>query len=303
MGDIERLLELLNSDCCDYDICRQIINEIGGPTQIVEWKYGVKTTPLHEAVEFGHYDFAIDLIKDPRANLDVDPNGLGPLIWELQYLYAEIEEEQMVESGHKLRLMRALINADANPNPKDPDCGEELLWWIRDELNEGDGNHHLWQMEHIIEAHAYGKTEQFFNKLKETAVCQILISNYGFWLLDDNLCWSDCAVFVFDDGERMALSSYQVGDDEWNFYAVSVRENIMLDPDKHHIIMPKDGFSKILFSEYQEENNLSCWLDLIIDDAVLRFHAADPNIEVGIVGVEEGNYTYRKRKNLFETNN
>ena len=63
------------------------------------------------------------------------------------------------------------------------------------------------------------------------------------------------------------------------------------------------GFSKILFSEYQEENNLSCWLDLIIDDAVLRFHAADPNIEVGIVGVEEGDYTYRKRKNLFETNN
>ena len=301
MGDIERLLELLNSDCCDYDICRQIIAKIGGATQIIEGKFGLKTTPLHEVIECGHYDFAMELINEPGANLDVDPDGWGTLIWELQYLDAETQEERDLESEYKLKLIRALIGAGANPNPKGDN--EELIWWIRFKLNDEDGDHHLWQMEHIIEAHTYGKTEQFFNKLKETAVCQILISNYGFWLLDDNLCWSDRAVFVFDDGERMALSSYQVGDDEWNFYAVSVRENIMLDPDKYHIIMPKDGFSKILFSEYQEENNLSCWLDLIIDDAVLRFHAADPNIEVGIVGVEEGDYTYRKRKNLFETNN
>ena len=303
MGNVEKLLKLFDSDSCDYDMCRQIINEIGGPTQIVEWKYGVKTTPLHEAMEFGHYDFAIDLIKDPRANLDVDPNGLGPLIWELQYLYAETEEEQMVESGHKLRLMRALINAGANPNPKDPDCGEELLWWIRDELNEGDGNHHLWQMEHIIEAHAHGKTDQFFTKLNEKAVRKIMLSDYGFWLIDDNLCDCDHAIVVFEDGERMALSSYQVGDDEWNFYSVSAREDITFDNNKYHVIMPENGFLKVLFSHCQEENDPSCWLDFTIDDAILRIHAADPNITVGIVGLNENDPSNRKRKKLFETDN
>ena len=52
MGYVERLLELLNSDCCDYDMCRQIIFEIGGCTQIIEGKYDTKTTPLHEAIEY-----------------------------------------------------------------------------------------------------------------------------------------------------------------------------------------------------------------------------------------------------------
>ena len=53
----------------------------------------------------------------------------------------------------------------------------------------------------------------------------------------------------------------------------------------------------------QKENNLSCWLDLTIDDAVLKIHAEDPYITVGIVGLDENDYSYRKRKKLFETDN
>ena len=107
--------------------------------------------------------------------------------------------------------MRALIAAGANPNPKEDEDGEELLYYIRYKLNEGDGNHHLWEMEHIIEAHAYGETERFFAKLKEQAVKAVALSDDGFWLIDDNLCDCDYAVFIFEDGERMTLSSYRVG--------------------------------------------------------------------------------------------
>ena len=101
MGYVEGLLELLNSDCCDYGMCRQIIAEVGGCTQIIEDKYGLKTTPLHEAIECGHYDFALELINEPGTNLDVDPDGGGTLIWELQYLYAETQEERKLESEYK----------------------------------------------------------------------------------------------------------------------------------------------------------------------------------------------------------
>ena len=301
MGYVERLLELLNSDSCDYDICRQIIAKIGGCTKIIEGKFGVKTTPLHEAIECGHYDFALELINEPGTNLDVDPDGGGTLIWELQYLYAESQEERKLESEYKLKLIRALIGTGANPNPKGDN--EELLWWIRYKLNDGDGDHHIWQMEHIIEAHAHGKTDHFFEKLNKMAVSQILLSDYGFWLIDDNLCDCDRAIFVFEDGVRMALSSYQVGDDEWNFYAVSVSEDVTLDPDMYHTVIPNYGFDKIQFSHCQKENNLSCWLDLTIDDAVLRIHAEDPYITVGIVGLDENDYSYRNRKKLFETDN
>ena len=109
MGDIERLLKLLNSDSCDYDICRQIIAEIGGCTQIIEGKFGVKTTPLHEAIEGGHYDFALELINEPGANLDVDPDGWGTLIRELQYLNGETQEERRLESKNKLTLMKKIM--------------------------------------------------------------------------------------------------------------------------------------------------------------------------------------------------
>ncbi len=294
------LFKLFEDPDCDYDKCRDLIREIGGCTRIVEDRFGLKTTPLHEAITQGHYDFALELIGEPGADLDVDPDGWGTVIWGLQYFDTETEEERLVESENKLRLMRALIAAGANPNPKEDEDGEELLYYIRYKLNEGDGNHHLWEMEHIIEAHAYGETERFFAKLKEQAVKAVALSDDGFWLIDDNLCDCDYAVFIFEDGERMTLSSYRVGDDEWDFYAVSVRKDIVLDPAKHHTVVAEHHDSIKFLSRYvQEDFPTSHWLDLSIDDAVLRIHADEPNITVGIVCHDFDDYEQIKRKTLF----
>ena len=43
----------------------------------------------------------------------------------------------------------------------------------------------------------------------------------------------------------------------------------------------------------------SHWLDLSIDDAVLRIHADDPNIMIGIVSRDFNDYETMKRKKLF----
>ena len=302
MGYVERLLELLNSDCCDYDMCRQMIAEIGGCTQIIEDKYGVKTTPLHEAIECGHYAFALELIKEPSANLDVEPCGSGPIMWDLQYLWSDTDEEQRRESESKLRLMRALISAGANPNPKVE--SEELLYYIRHKISESEVIYpekiHLWQMEHIIEAHTYDNMERFVKKMNEQEIDYIMLSNWGFSLIDDNMCDCDHAIVVFKDGERMSLSSYMVGDDEWDFYSVSIK-NEQEYGTKYHIITPQTEAIKFLSLYSDEFCSNSHWLDLSIDDAILRIHADAPNITVGIVGLVENDYHYRKRKKLFET--
>lgn len=300
MEEAKELLELFENKNCDYNRCRDLIREIGGCTRIIEDSVGLKTTPLHEAISCGHYDFAIELIGEPGADLDVDPDGWGTVMWGLQHFDAETEEEQYIESENKLRLMRALINAGANPDPKGDEDGEELLYWIRYKLNEGEGNYHLWQMEHMIEAHAYGETERFLTKLREQEISRIMLSDFGYWLMDDDLCDCDHAVFLFEDGDRMVLSSYQVGDDEWNFYAVPVRKNLILDPAKHHTIAADNNNSIKFLSWYVSEDcPKSHWLDLSIDDAILRIHANEPNITVGIVCHDFNDYEKMKRKNLF----
>ena len=296
------LLELFKDENCNYGKCRELIVEIGGCTQIIEGEFGIQTTPLHEAIDHGHYDFALELIESTsNADWDVHTEDSEALIWELQYLWSETEELQWIESENKLRLIRALIKAGANPNPTEG--GEELIWWIRYKVNEGEGNepqrYHTWQMEHIIEAHALGATERFFEKIKQQSIRCIMVSDWGFWLMDDNLCNCDHAVFVFDDGVRMALSSYQTGDDEWDFYAVPIKDDLTLDRGKHHIISPSDDSIKFLSLYSMEEVPSSHWLDFSIDDAVLRIHADDPDIMVGIVSCNFNDYDKMKRKNLF----
>ena len=232
MDDAKELFALFENENCDYAKCRELIRRIGGCTFIVEDKYGLKTTPLHEAVSGGHYDLAHELIQEEGADLDVDPEGWGSLIWDLQYLNAETEEGRWAESEQKLRLMRALIRAGANPNPVG-DSGEDFLRWIRFKVGEWEGTHpenyHLWQIEHMIEAHAYGETERFLQKLREQAVNRVLPSDVGYWLMDDNWCECDHSIVVFEDGERMMLSAYQVEDNEWDFYAVPLRDDLTLD--------------------------------------------------------------------------
>ena len=296
------LLELFKDENCNYGKCRELIEEIGGCTQIIEGEFGIQTTPLHEAIDHGHYDFALELIESTsNADWDVHTEDSEALIWELQYLWSETEELQWKESENKLRLIRALIKAGANPNPAEG--GEELIWWIRYKVNEGEGNgperYHLWQMEHIIEAHTLGVTERFFEKIKQQSVQSIMVSDWGFCLIDDNLCNCDHAVFVFDDGVRMALSSYQTGDDEWDFYAVPIKDGLTLDRGKHHIISPSDDSIKFLSLYSMEDVPSSHWLDLSIDDAVLRIHADDPNLMIGVVSRDCDDYEKMKRKNLF----
>jgi hypothetical protein len=106
-------------------------------------------------------------------------------------------------------------------------------------------------------------------------------------------------VFVFEDGVRMALSSYQTGDDEWDFYAVAIKDDLTLDHGKHYIISPSDDSINFLSLYSMEDVPSSHWLDLSIDDAVLRIHADDPDITVGIVSRDFNDYDKMNRKNLF----
>ncbi len=295
------LFELLNDKNCDYKRCRELIEKIGGCTQIVEGDFGLQTTPLHEVIDHGHYSFALELIEACKKDLNVRLDDREAIIWELQYLESETEELQWIESENKLRLIRALIKAGADSNPTEG--GEQLLYYIRFKINEGEENYpsryHLWQMEHIIEAHAFGETERFLYKLKEQNVRNIMPSDWGYWLMDDNLCECDHAVVVFEDGERMVLSSYQVADDEWDFYAVPIKDDFTLDRGKHHIISPSDDSIKFLSLYSMEEVSSSHWLDLSIDDAVLRIHADDTNLMIGVVSRDFDDYEKMKRKNLF----
>ncbi len=306
MKNVEKLLKHLESDFCDYDMCRRIIAEIGGYTQIINDENGLKTTPLHEVISYGHYDFALELINEPCVNLYVEPNGSGPIMWDLQYLDSETEEEQWKESENKLRLIRALINSGANPNPIG-DSQESLLSWIRHKIGENEGTapkrNHYWQMEHIIDAHTYGDMNSFLNKLNEKKIDHIMLSKWGFWLIDDNLCNCDHAIVIFEDGDMMLLSSNMIGDDEWNFYATSLNDNFQYESANYNKIVANTDTMKFLSLYSDEECPNLHWLDVVIDDAVLRIRADDPNITVGIVGIDENDHSNRKRKKLFETDN
>ena len=302
MDAAKELFALYETENCDYAKCRELIRGIGGCTVIVEDKNGLKTTPLHEAMSSGHYDLAHELIQEEGADLDVDPEGWGPLIWDLQYLDAETEEGQWAESQQKLRLIRAMIRVGANPNPVG-DSGEDFLHWIRFKVGEWEGTHpenyHLWQIEHMIEAHTYGETEWFLQKLKEQTISRIFLSGWGFRSADERLCDCDHAIVVFDDGERMMLSAYQVEDDEWDFYAVPLRDDLTLDAGKYHTILPHHGSIRLLSLYSDEDFPTSHWLDLAIDDAILRIHADEPNITVGIVGRDDEDFEQLQRKTLF----
>ena len=303
MEESRELLKLFENKDCDYNKCRNLIKEIGGCTQIVEDNFGLKTTPLHEAIACGHYDFALELIGEPGADLDVDPGGLGTVIWELQYYNAETKEEQAVETENKLKLLRALIQAGANPNPRDADDGEKMLDWLRYKINEGEGDYRLWQMKQIMEAYAYGETARFLRNLREQSVGCIMLLDDGYWLIDDDLCDCDQAVFIFENGERMALASYQVGEDEWDFYAVPIQEDVVLDPTMYHTIVA-DNHDSIKFLSWYTDPDIptSHWLDLSLDDAILRIYAEGSGMMVGTVCHDFMDYEQTKRKNLFLDN-
>ena len=300
MEDVKKLLNILKSKNCNYDECLEMIMKIGGPTQIIEDEYRLKTTPINEVVRYAHYDFTLSLINNYCVDYNVQTVDNCPLIWELQYLDSgKSEQELWSESENKLKLIRALIKAGATPNPI---CdGENLLGYIRFKLDEGEESrptrYHLWNMEHIIEASVCGQTQRFFNKLKEKAVERIMLSKWGFWLIDDDLCDCDHAIFIFEDGEKMSLSSHQVDDDEWEFYAVSIGGDMMPSESRYRTVLPASEYIRYREQEYADP--LSKWLDLSIDDAILRIHADDVNLMVGVVATNGVDFLKLKRQTLF----
>lgn len=276
--------------------------EIGSCARIIEDNLRHPTTPIHEIIEYKHYNFALQLISEAEGDFNTYSDGLPPLMWTLQYLDSETEEEQYAESEIKVRLILALIKSGANPNPIVN--GEELINYIRFRINEADESeataYHLWQMEHIVEANSKGDMKKFINKLKEHSISKILLSDWGFSLFDDDLCDCDHLVIVFDDGEKMRLSSCQICDNEWDFYAVSITEEELCL--KYHTVSPYEGKIKLVSIYCDEEIPSSHWIDLSIDDAILRLHADQPDVTVGVVSADDikENDNCRKRKALFE---
>ena len=162
------LLSALGKELCDYEQCRQLIRELGGSTVTIMGHHGLETTPLHEVINYGHYDFALELIREKDIDANVLTFWQTPLIWDLQYLDEETTEARWEESKNKLRILRALIRAGADPNPV---CeGETFRHYVGYAANNGEGDYpqhwHYWTIEHIVEAYAEAETDRFLHKLK-----------------------------------------------------------------------------------------------------------------------------------------
>lgn len=299
---VKELLQLLEEPKCNYDRCRILISEIGGCTELIKDNYNCLTTPLVETVENGHYDFALELINDgENLNLDTVTDWETPLLWDLQYLWTESEDEMWKESENKLRLIRELIKAGANPNPI---CGgEELFHYLAYEVygggSSGISKAHCCEMLHIVEKHAYAKTDLFWQRIKEQPIKCIMLHRWGFHKIDDDLCEADGAVFVFENGDRMELQYYRSSDEESDFYAVPFSTNIALDSNEYKCICPHNGYINFI-SRYDSLNDSQLhYLKLSIDDAALLIHADDNCLTLGIVGVNDEDCETRKRKKLF----
>ena len=295
----EELAKMLESENCDYDNCRKIINEVGGCTAIVEGRYCL-TTPLNIAIDYEQYDFAIELMHTPGIDLNAIPIEEN-ILWELQYLDKTVENERWEESRHKLKLLRELIKCGADPNPK-PDA-ETLLQFIRYKLSNGESDDypeaiHLWCMEHIIEKYTFGDTDRIFQKIKSDSVKCIMLSDWGFKLIDDNQCWSDHAILVFDDDSMAAVSSYQADDDEYFLYAVPVNYDIELSTDRYRVIYPIHGLIKF-YSEHLGMNDVRELL-FSVDDAILSIGSEDNELTIGILSSNEQSSVMKKRISLFK---
>ena len=301
-GNVEKLISLLESDNCDYSECRRLIQEIGGTTKVIcdgAGRTGM-TTPLHEVVDLEHYEFALELIAETDGGLDVSTEDVPPLLADLRFLWSDGEERCREESRNKLRLVRALINKGANPNPSWE--GDYLLDDIRYGISEGwavqtDYFHYI-QMEHIIEARLYGNTEVFFERLLENKVKCVMLSRIDLCPIDDNLADADYAIFILDNGERWHLSSYQTDDDKWEFFAYLINEDIRLSPEAHRTVEAWEGFMKFV---HCESDFGSPTLDFSIDDALLRVTVEEMGLILGIVYRIEGAEEPPTRRKLFES--
>ena len=295
--NIELLLDELESDNCNYSLCRELIMKIGGPTSVVIAKHNFLTTPLREVIERGHYDFAIELLEKPNLDLDVSTIDIAPIIWDLQYLWEQDKEKRYAESDAKLKILRTMIEKGANPNPIVDN--DELLWHIRYEINNGSSSdaYHLVAMEHIIDERINAITDYFFSKVQHCSIKSIFASKYNLWFVDERQCFCDHIILVFEDGEKFLLSSYQKEDDEWDFYAVKSHIDAQSLVERHSEIPTNEN--QFPFLEKMDEDALH-YIKLGIDDAVLLIHADDTfDLTLGIISKVEGDWDQIKRKNIF----
>lgn len=297
---IKEFIELIKGESCDYNRCRELIVEIGGSTTTIKASYNYITTPIHELIGYAHLDFALELIREPGFDPNVCTEDEPPIIWSLQYLESEDDEKQWEESERKLRIMRTLISLGADPNPVVDE--EELLYYIRYKIAEASEtypNHfHLLYMEHIIDAITNGKTECFYKILEQQLIKYVMVAKSGFRLVDDNCCDTEYLIFIFENGERYALSGYQIGDDEWDFYAAPVRKEITLSEKHYKLIYPTENY--IRFNAYEKTKWGTVRFRFEIDDASLLVYNDDNGVTVVVTDIDpEVADETRKRKELF----
>lgn len=141
--------------------------------------------------------------------------------------------------------------------------------------------------------------KNFKEKLISNHIKEILISQRFFWLMDDNLCDCDHAIFCFEDNEKYLLSSRMINEEEWDFYAFKIEDNYYIN-EKYHSILPTDDPIKYVSLYSLEEIPTSHYLDLSLDDAYLRIHADEYNLVVGVVNPDDNfDWKKRKRKTIF----
>lgn len=297
---VKEFVELIKNNNCDYGRCKELITEIGGYTNIIEVEYRCITTPLHELISYGHYDFALEAINSANIDPNVRTEDEAPIIWDLQYLDGESDSEKWDESEKKLRIMRALISKGADPNPFVDN--EELISFIRckiAECSETYPNHvHLLYMEHIIDAFANGKKDSFFKLLEDQPIKYVMVSKTGFLLVDNDVCDAEYLIFIFENGERYCLSGYQTGDDEWDFYAAPVKKEIILSEKCYNLIYPTEDYIRFKVYEINEFGYFR--FRFVIDDASLLVYNDENGVTVVIRNLDpEADDVNRKRKDLF----
>lgn len=260
------LLSLFSYKDCDYNRCRELIKEIGSVTRIIASDDDFETTPLHAAIDHEHYDFALELINEPNANLDVKTDDQAPIIWDLQHLWFGTEKERFIESLKKQEILQAMIKNGANPNPVID--GESLLNYLRFKINEDDEDLcHLIQMEHTIDAHANGVTDYFLEKLQKNSVKSIFMSKYDFRYFDKSTILCDHVLVLFDDNEHFIVSSYESSTYKYALYAVKVPcESDTTEYDNYEKLITERP--NIIFLKSINESELNC-IEFDVDGAKL----------------------------------
>ena len=277
------LLSLFSYNNCDYARCRELIKEIGNVTRIIAGDDDFETTPLHAAIDYEHFDFALELINESSANLDVKTDDQEPIIWDLQYLWVGTEKEKFTESLKKQEILRAMIKNGANPNPVVDE--EPLLNYLRFKIYEDEEDSlHLIQMEHIIDAHANGVTDYFLENLQKNSIKSIFMSKHDFRYFDKSTVLCDHVLILFDDNEQFIVSSYESSTYNYALYAVKVPyESYITEYNNYEKLITERP--DIIFLKSIIESELNC-IEFDVDGARLIISKDGLDVRINVTSKE-----------------